>query len=54
MSVDEKRGLVFVPTSSPGPDFVGGLRPGDNRPANSVVALEAATGEVRWSFTRDR
>ena len=50
MSVDEERGLVFVPTSSPSPDFFGGLRPGDNRHANSVVALEAATGEVRWSF----
>ena len=50
MSVDEERGLVFVPTSSPSPDFFGGLRPGDNRHANSVVALEAETGQVRWSF----
>ena len=50
MSVDEERGLVFVPTSSPSPDFFGGLRPGDNRHANSVVALDAATSRVRWSF----
>jgi len=50
MSVDEVRGLVFLPTSSPSPDFFGGLRPGDNRYANSVVALEAATGAVRWAF----
>ena len=50
MAADEERGLVFVPTSSPSPDFFGGLRPGDNRHANSVVALEAATGQVRWSF----
>ena len=50
MSVDEERGLVFVPTSSPSPDFYGGLRPGSNRHANSVVALEAETGHVRWSF----
>ena len=50
MAVDEERGLVFVPTSSPSPDFFGGLRPGDNRHANSVVALDAATGNVRWSF----
>lgn len=50
MSVDEARGLVFLPTSSPSPDFFGGLRPGDNRHANSVVALEAATGSLRWSF----
>ncbi len=50
MSVDEERGLVFVPTSSPSPDFYGGERPGDNRYANSVVALDAATGSVVWHF----
>ena len=50
MSVDEKRGLIFLPTSSPSPDFFGGLRPGDNRHANSVVALDGETGELRWSF----
>lgn len=50
MSVDAARGLIFVPTSSPSPDFFGGLRPGDNRYANSVVALRAETGEVAWSF----
>lgn len=50
MSVDAARGLIFVPTSSPSPDFFGGLRPGDNRYANSVVALKAETGEVAWSF----
>lgn len=50
MSVDHERGLVILPTSSPSPDFYGGARPGDNRYANSVVALEGATGEVRWHF----
>ncbi|MCE2392080.1 MAG: pyrroloquinoline quinone-dependent dehydrogenase [Proteobacteria bacterium] len=50
LAVDEGRDLVFVPTTSPSPDFFGGLRPGDNRHANSVVALEGATGKVRWSF----
>ena len=50
MSVDEELGLVFLPTSSPSPDFYGGLRPGDNRYANSVVALDGNTGEPRWSF----
>ena len=50
MSVDAGRGLVFVPTTSPSPDFYGGLRPGDNRHANSVVALNGETGEVVWSF----
>ena len=39
MSIDEERGLVFLPTSSPSPDFYGGLRPGANRHADSVVAL---------------
>lgn len=50
MAVDEQRGLVIVPTSSPSPDFYGGLRPGDNRHANSVVALDGETGQIRWSF----
>ena len=47
---DEARGLVFVPTGSPSPDYYGGLRPGGNDYANSVVALEAATGKVAWHF----
>lgn len=50
MSVDEELGLVFLPTSSPSPDFFGGLRPGDNRYANSVVALDGQTGKPWWSF----
>jgi quinoprotein glucose dehydrogenase len=50
MSTDEARGLVFLPTSSPSPDFFGGKRPGNNANANSVVALRAETGELVWSF----
>ncbi len=50
ISVDPERGLIFVPTSSPSPDFYGGERKGDNRYANSVVALRAATGKVVWHF----
>ena len=50
MSADEARGLVFLPTSSPSPDFWGGMRPGNNANANSVVALRAETGELAWSF----
>ncbi|MEP7364924.1 MAG: pyrroloquinoline quinone-dependent dehydrogenase, partial [Acidobacteriota bacterium] len=50
LSVDEKRGWVFVPTGSPSPDYYGGNRPGDNRFANSVTALEGKTGKVVWSF----
>jgi quinoprotein glucose dehydrogenase len=50
MSVDEARGLVFLPTTSPSPDFFGGMRPGDNRYADSVVALNVTTGQVVWAF----
>nr|WP_316179159.1 MULTISPECIES: pyrroloquinoline quinone-dependent dehydrogenase [unclassified Bradyrhizobium] len=50
MSVDEVRGLVFLPTSSPSPDFFGGARPGDNRHADSVVALRIESGALAWSF----
>ncbi len=50
LSVDAERGLVFVPTGSASPDFYGGLRPGHNKHANSVVALNAKTGEVVWGF----
>ena len=50
MSADSKLGLVFIPTGSAAPDFYGGERKGDNRHANSVTALRAATGKVVWSF----
>jgi len=50
MSVDEQRGLVFLPVSSTSPDFWGGMRAGRGRYANSVVALKIETGEVAWSF----
>lgn len=50
IAVDEARQMVFLPTSSPSPDYYGGNRVGDNRYANSVVALDAATGAVRWHF----
>jgi len=50
MSVDPERNLVFVPTGSASPDYYGGLRPGDDKWADSVVALRAKTGEVAWGF----
>ena len=50
LSYDAGRDLVFVPTSSPSPDYYGGERIGSNRYANSVVALHARTGSVAWSF----
>jgi quinoprotein glucose dehydrogenase len=50
LSVDEARQLVFLPTSSPSPDFYGGQRPGANRNADSVVALHAGDGSLAWAF----
>jgi quinoprotein glucose dehydrogenase len=48
--VDPERDLVFVPTGSASPDYYGGLRPGDDKWADSVVALHAKTGELAWGF----
>ena len=48
LSVDKARHLVFVPTGSASPDFFGGARPGDNRWANSIVALDGDTGSLKW------
>lgn len=50
ISVDEKRGLIFVPVGSASPDFFGGERLGMNLYANSLVALHATTGKVAWHF----
>ena len=48
MTVDESRGLVFLPLGAPTYDMYGGDRPGNNLYGNSLVALDAATGKVRW------
>jgi quinoprotein glucose dehydrogenase len=50
IAADPARGLVFVPTGSASPDYFGGERRGDNRYANSIVALRAATGQLVWHF----
>jgi quinoprotein glucose dehydrogenase len=50
LSADPERDLVFVPTSSPTPDFAGTERLGNNSYSDSVVALRASTGQVVWSF----
>ncbi|MEX2496662.1 MAG: pyrroloquinoline quinone-dependent dehydrogenase [Woeseia sp.] len=50
MSADEERGVLYLATSSPSPDHDGRDRSGDNRYSDSVVALEAASGQVLWSF----
>ena len=50
MSADPEHDLVFLPTTSPSPDFFGGERKGENRNADSLVALRASTGKVVWAF----
>ena len=50
MSLDEKRGIVYIPTGSIAGDFYGGFRKGSNLFANSLVALDAATGKYLWHF----
>lgn len=50
MAIDPERDLVFVPTGSASPDYYGGLRPGDDKWADSVVALRGKTGEFVWGF----
>ncbi len=49
-SADPERHLVYLPTGSASPDYYGGLRPGDDRWADSVVALEPKTGTLVWGF----
>lgn len=50
MALDEARGLIYLPTSTPSSDYYGGGRPGANLFAESLVCLEAATGKMRWHF----
>jgi len=50
MVVDGGRDLVFVPTGSASPDYYGGLRPGDDKWADSIVALRGKTGKLVWGF----
>ena len=48
MTVDLERGLVFAPTGSPTSDFYGADRKGRNLYGNSLIALDAATGKLKW------
>jgi quinoprotein glucose dehydrogenase len=50
MALDERRGIVFVPTGSATTDFYGADRLGNNLYANSLLALDAATGKLLWHF----
>lgn len=50
LSVDEERGMVFIPLTSPSYDFYGGDRKGANLFGNSVVALDCKTGKRAWHY----
>jgi quinoprotein glucose dehydrogenase len=50
MSLDERRGLLYLPVSTPSNDFYGGHRPGNNLFADSLVCLDAATGTRKWHY----
>jgi len=50
VTIDEQRGWVFAATGSATDDFYGGLRKGTNLFANSVIALDATTGERKWHY----
>lgn len=55
ISADEELGLVYLPTGNPQPDYYGGLRrPFDEKYGTSVLALDAETGRLRWSFQTTR
>lgn len=49
-TVDTELGIVFIPTGTPRYDFYGGNREGDNLFGNSLIALDANTGERLWHF----
>ena len=49
MSIDEERGILYLPVSSPSPNFYGGERKEDLPLTTSIAALDTETGEVLWS-----
>jgi glucose dehydrogenase len=50
LTVDEERGLVYLPVSGPAANFYGGDRPGINLFGNATVAVDANTGKLKWYF----
>jgi quinoprotein glucose dehydrogenase len=50
MTLDTERNLLYMPVSSASGNYWGGDRHGDNLFSNSVVAVDATTGEYRWHF----
>ncbi len=50
MAVDDKRGILYVPTASPKYNFYGANRTGNNLFGDSLLALDARTGKLRWYY----
>ena len=50
MTVDEKRGIVYMPVGGPAANYYGGDRPGNNLFSNSLVAVDVKTGKLKWYF----
>ncbi|HYR41941.1 MAG TPA: PQQ-binding-like beta-propeller repeat protein [Terriglobia bacterium] len=50
LTADEQRGIVYLPVSSPGANYYGGDRPGNNLYGNSTVAVDIETGKIKWYF----
>jgi quinoprotein glucose dehydrogenase len=50
MTLDDRRGLLYLPVSTPSNDFYGGNRPGDNLFGEALVCLDASTGLRKWHF----
>jgi glucose dehydrogenase len=50
LTVDEERGILYLPVSGPGANFYGGDRPGINLYGNALVAVDAQTGKIKWYF----
>ena len=54
LTIDEQRGIVYMPVSGPGMNYYGGDRPGNNLFSNTTVALDAQTGKLKWYFQNIR
>ena len=50
LTLDEKTGTVYMPFGSPAGNYSGGDRPGNNLFGNSVIAVDAMTGKLKWHF----
>ena len=50
LTLDEARGILYLPVSGPGANFYGGDRPGINLYGNALVAVDPQTGKLKWYF----